>query len=89
MKMQFWPLLDCDCRCKNGFGVMTERQILLLNKMIDAYINCGGDPGGPYWIDIGETFEAISDFASSFHDKLSVQYIPHQEFRVCRVEKEE
>ena len=89
MKMQFWPLLDCDCRCKNGFGVMTERQILLLNKMIDAYINCGGDPGGPYWIDIGETFESISDFASSFHDKLSVQYIPHQEFRVCKVEKEE
>ena len=39
MKMQFWPLLDCDCKCKNGFGVMTERQILLLNKMIDAYIN--------------------------------------------------
>ena len=89
MKMQFWPLLDCDCRCKNGFGVMTERQILLLNKMIDACINCGGDLGGPYWIDIGETFEAISDFASSFHDKLSVQYIPHQEFRVCKVEKEE
>ena len=66
MKMQFWPLLDCDCRCKNGFGVVTERQIALLNRMIDACINCGGDPVWPYWIDIGETFEAISDFASSF-----------------------
>lgn len=30
---------------------MTERQIVLLNKMIEACINCGGDPGGPYWID--------------------------------------
>lgn len=68
---------------------MTERQIILLNKVIDACINCGGDPGGPYWTDVGETFEAISDFASSFHDNLAVQYIPHKEFRVCKVEREE
>ena len=68
---------------------MAEHQITLLNRMIDACINCGGDPGVPYWIDVGETFEAILDFASSFHDKLSVQYIPYQEFRVCKVEKEE
>lgn len=68
---------------------MTERQIMLLNKMIDACINCGGDPGGPYWIDVGETFEAILDFTSSFHDNISVQYIPYQEFRVCKVEREE
>lgn len=68
---------------------MTERQIVLLNKMIEACINCGGDPGGPYWIDVGETFEAISDFVSSFHDNLAVQYIPHKEFRVYKVEREE
>lgn len=68
---------------------MTERQIALLNKMIDACINCGGDPGGPYWIDVGETFEAILDFVSSFHDKLSVQYVPYEEFRVRKVEREE
>lgn len=68
---------------------MTERQITLLNKMIDACINCGGDPGGPYWIDVGETFEAILDFVSSFHDKLSVQYVPYEEFRVRKVEREE
>nr|DAE40705.1 MAG TPA: hypothetical protein [Caudoviricetes sp.] len=67
---------------------MTERQIALLNKMIDACINCGGDPGGPYWTDVGETLKAISDFTSSFSDKLSVQYIRHEEFRVCKVEKE-
>lgn len=68
---------------------MTERQIVLLNKMIDACINCGGDPGGPYWIDVGETFEAISDFIHSFPDNLAVQYIPHEEFRVCKVEEKE
>ena len=68
---------------------MTERQIVLLNKMIEACINCGGDPGGPYWIDVGETFEAILDFASSFHDNLVVQYIPHKEFRIYKVEREE
>lgn len=68
---------------------MTERQIVLLNKMIDACINCGGDPGEPYWIDVGETFEAISDFAFSFHDNLAVQYIPHKEFRIYKLEKEE
>lgn len=68
---------------------MTERQIILLNKVIDACINCGGDPGGPYWTDVGETFEAISDFASSFHDNLAVQYIPYEEFRVYKVEREE
>ena len=68
---------------------MTERQIVLLNKMIEACINCGGDPGGPYWTDVGETFEAISDFASSFHDNLAVQYIPHKEFRIYKVEREE
>lgn len=68
---------------------MTERQITLLNRMIDACINCGGDPGGPYWIDVGETFEAILDFVYSFDGKLSVQYIPYEEFRVCKVEKEE
>lgn len=68
---------------------MTERQIILLNKMIEACINCGGDPGGPYWIDVGETFEAILDFASSFHDNLAVQYIPHKEFRIYKVEREE
>ena len=38
---------------------MTERQIVLLNKMIDACINCSGDPGGPYWTDVGDTVEAI------------------------------
>ena len=58
---------------------MTERQIVLLNKMIEACINCGGDPGGPYWM----------DFASSFHDNLAVQYIPHKEFRIYKVEREE
>lgn len=68
---------------------MTERQIALLNKMIDACINCRGDLGGPYWIDVGETFEAISDFIFSFPDNLAVQYIPHKEFRVYKVEKEE
>lgn len=68
---------------------MTERQIILLNKVIDACINCGGDPGGPYWTDVGETFEAISDFTSSFHDNLAVQYIPHEEFRVYKVERGE
>ena len=47
---------------------MTEHQIILLNKMIDACIYCGGDPGGPYWTDVGETFEAISDFIHSFPD---------------------
>lgn len=45
---------------------MTERQIVLLNKMIDACIYCGGDPGRPYWIDTEETFEAISDFIFLF-----------------------
>lgn len=68
---------------------MTEHQIILLNKMIDACIYCGGDPGGPYWTDVGETFEAISDFASSFRDNLAVQYIPHKEFRIYKVEREE
>ena len=67
---------------------MTERQITLLNRMIDACINCGGDPGGPYWIDVGETFEAILDFASSFRDNLAVQYIPNKEFRIYKVERE-
>lgn len=68
---------------------MTKHQIVLLNKMIDACINCGGDPGGPYWTDVGETFEAISDFTSSFYDNLAVQYIPHKEFRIYKVEREE
>ena len=68
---------------------MNERQIALLNKMIDACINCGGDPGGPYWIDVGETFEAILDFVSSFRDNLAVQYIPYEEFRIYKVEREE
>lgn len=68
---------------------MTERQILLLNKMIDACIICGGDPGGPYWTDVGETFEAISDFAYSFDDNLAVQYIPQEEFRIYKIDKEE
>lgn len=68
---------------------MTERQITLLNKMIDACINCGGDPGGPYWIDVGETFEAILDFVSSFRDNLVIQYIPNEEFRIYKVEREE
>lgn len=68
---------------------MNNHQIALLNKMIDACINCGGDSGGPYWTDVKATFEAISDFASSFYDNLAVQYIHHEEFRVCKVEKEE
>lgn len=68
---------------------MNERQIALLNKMIDACINCGGDPGGPYWIDVGETFEAILDFVSSFRDNLAIQYIPNKEFRIYKVEREE
>lgn len=68
---------------------MTERQIILLNKVIDACINCGGDPGGPYWTDTKETFEAISDFIFSIPDDLAVQYIRYEEFRVCKVEKEE
>lgn len=69
---------------------MTERQITLLNKMIDACINCGGDPGGPYWIDVGETFEAILDFIRTFReDELAIQYIPYEEFRVYRVKEKE
>ncbi len=67
---------------------MTERQITLLNRMIDACIYCGGDPGGPYWTDTEETFEAISNFIFSFPDNLAVQYIPHKEFRVYKLEKE-
>lgn len=69
---------------------MTERQIVLLNKMIDACINCGGDPGGPYWIDVGDTFEAILDFLRTFRgDKLAIRYIPFEKFEVYRVEKED
>lgn len=68
---------------------MNKHQIALLNKMIDACINCGGDSGGPYWTDVGETFEAISNFTSSFSYNLAVQYIPNEEFRIYKVEKEE
>lgn len=68
---------------------MTEHQIVLLNKMIDACINCGGNPDGPYWTDVGETLEAISDFIFSFPDNLAVQHIPYEEFRVYKVEREE
>lgn len=67
---------------------MSDRQIALLNKMIDACINCGADPGGPHWTDTNKTFEAISDFIFSVPDNLAVQYIPHKEFRVCKIEKE-
>ena len=68
---------------------MTERQIALLNKMIDACINCGGNSNEPYWTHTESVFEAISDFIFSFSDNLAVQYIPFREFRVYRLEKEE
>ena len=69
---------------------MDDRQIALLNRMIASCIDCGGDLGGPYWIDTGNTFEAILDFIHTFRDgKLAIQYIPFEEFRVYRVKKEE
>ena len=69
---------------------MDDTQIKLLNKMIASCIDCGGDPGGPYWTDVGATLEAILDFVRIFRDgKLAIQYIPDEEFRVYRVEKED
>lgn len=64
---------------------MIDRQISRLNKMLDA---CS-DPGVLYWKDTGETFEAISDFIHSFPDNLAVQYIPHEEFRIYKIDGEE
>lgn len=69
--------------------MVVSQQIALLNRMIDACINCGGDSGGPYWTDTDDTFEAISDFIFSFPDNLAVQYTPHEEFRVYKLEEED
>lgn len=69
---------------------MNDTQIKLLNKVIASCIDCGGDPGGPYWTDTGDTFEAILDFIRTFReDELAIQYIPFEEFRVYRVKGKE
>lgn len=69
---------------------MTDTQLKLLNRVIASCINCGGDPGGPYWRNVGVTLEAILDFTRTFcDDELAIRYIPFQKFEVYRVEKED
>lgn len=67
---------------------MNDTQIKLLNRMIASCIDCGGDLGGAYWTNTGETLEAISYFIHSFPDNLAIQYVPFKEFRVYRIKKE-
>lgn len=31
---------------------MTDYEITLLNQMIEACIDCSGDPGGPYYTNV-------------------------------------
>lgn len=69
---------------------MDDTQIKLFNKVVASCIDCGGDPGGPYWTDVGDTVEVILDFICTFReDKLAIQYIPFEEFRVYRVKEKE
>lgn len=41
---------------------MTDYEITLLNQMIEACIDCGGDPGGPYYTDVEGPELAIKIF---------------------------
>ena len=69
---------------------MDDTQIKLFNKVIASCIDCGGDPGGPYWTSVGATEEVILDFLRTFCGyKMGIRYIPFEKIEVFRIEKED
>lgn len=59
---------------------MIEHLAVLMNRMFEATVNCGGGGlGGPYWINTEDTYEAISDFIFSFPDNLVVHRLEKED----------
>lgn len=63
---------------------MTDCEVELLNKLIENCIYCGGDGGGPYYTNIGNTESAIENFLRAIDPTLSVKYIDQEPFFVYR-----
>lgn len=55
---------------------MTDYEITLLNQMIEACIDCGGDPGGPYYTNVTATENAIRTFIHAVDPTLDVVFGP-------------
>lgn len=65
---------------------MTDYEITLLNQMIEACIDCGGDPGGPYYTDVVKTEKVIREFIQTIDPTLDVYFSSDYNFRVYRQE---